>query len=381
MLIRTSACCSGRAERLRFSVNQQSVPQLRLEPGGLGRHDAARRRQSPSGRRPRPDTARRRRPPGRRSTARSSSPVPRMPPTKSIRVSVRGSAISSSGSSRRPAGTLTSSAPVGDRRRRRRVEHERVPAAAEVHRHVALAHRGGRPVLHGRSAPARRRGTRPASGPPRSWTRRLYGRTCIWSSGKATARNRSARRRRRPPLVGRARRWRRDGGRRRCRARESARRPRRAPARRRPSRAPDRVLHAVGRHQVEQRRAAVIRARQRRRRRPTRGRSGTRDRSARAAPAMWRVRSSSLSRRVRSCFLIDVVVVLVDARSRRRCRSARGRPCAAGTRRRSARPRRPAAPRRAAPRSSAARPLVHRVGVADRCRPAARSRRATRAGS
>ena len=91
-------------------------------------------------------------------------------------------------------------------------------------------------------------------------------------------------RRRRAAAAARGRRWPPGGGRRRCRAPGPRRTPRRARARRASADAPDRVLHAVGRGEVEERRVAVTRAHRRRRRRPaTRDRSGTPARSAPAA--------------------------------------------------------------------------------------------------
>ena len=67
--------------------------------------------------------------------------------------------------------------------------------------------------------------------------------------------------------------------------------------------------------------------------------------------------------------LDDVLLVLVHREARRRCRSARGRPCAAGRSRATARLRRPAARRRAAPSKFAFAFRVDLGRVRDRCRP------------
>ena len=97
-------------------VHEQPASQLRLEPRALRRHDLPRirhRQQLLHRRRVQRD---RRAPSRPLVTRRSSSAVPRMPPTKSIRLSVRGSAMPRIGPSTRSCSSDTSSEPIGSRR-------------------------------------------------------------------------------------------------------------------------------------------------------------------------------------------------------------------------------------------------------------------------
>ena len=111
-------------------VHEQPAPQLGLEPGALGRHDLAgvgHRHELVERRR---DRARTRSPSRPSRTRRSSSAVPRMPPTKSIRLSVRGSPMPRIGASTRSCSRETSS--DADRIRAVDASPDRAPAGASA---------------------------------------------------------------------------------------------------------------------------------------------------------------------------------------------------------------------------------------------------------
>ena len=156
-------------------MHQQSVPEFRLEPGGFRRHDAARVGDGHQVVDARPETSRTPRRPCRSLTSRSSSAGPRMPPTKSMRLSVRGSPTPRSGARTRRCSTSTSSASSG----------AAAPAPASAARRRTTGRRDtSTPRPCGRRGRARRHRTprafsaaRNASGvwPPRSLTTRLYG--------------------------------------------------------------------------------------------------------------------------------------------------------------------------------------------------------------
>ena len=155
-------------------MRQQAVAQFGFEPGGLRRHDAAGvgdRHQV--GQRDR-EAARTRRRTGANRRAVRAPATPRMPPTNSIRLSVRTSAMPRSGARMRSCSTLTSSVSAGGAARR--VELQAVPAAVEIHRRLALARRRRRSAHRTTCATVlicsqeRRRRL-----PFRSRTTRLYG--------------------------------------------------------------------------------------------------------------------------------------------------------------------------------------------------------------
>ena len=120
----------SRPRAISDDVDQQAVPQLRLEPRGLRRHDRAGVRHGHQVGDADRDTARTRPRPCPSPRAARARAVPRAPPTKSIRLSVRTSAIFSTGASSRSCSTLTSSEPIGSDAVRRHARPQRVPAAA-----------------------------------------------------------------------------------------------------------------------------------------------------------------------------------------------------------------------------------------------------------
>ena len=158
-------------------MRQQSVAQLGLEPGGLGRHDAAGVARSAI----RSSTltgcienATARLP---ERTSCSSAAVPRAPPTKSMRGSVRDVADAEQRRQHRvlqPADVE----PLGRRQRRRggSPSVDRVPLAA---RGTSTRRRGragtGGPSVHRRTARAARREATPACAPPRSLHHAVVG--------------------------------------------------------------------------------------------------------------------------------------------------------------------------------------------------------------
>ena len=167
-------------------MRQQAVAQLGLEPRGLRRHDAAGVARPASDRRRSRDRAKTRRRPCPRSRAFRARDVPRAPPTKSIRLSVRTSPMPSSGVSTVFCRRLTSSRSGG------LTSLGPAPSASVCHlpsRNIATS-----PFLAGVAGPSlttycSRSFASSDCGEyePRSLTTRLYGNTCIWLSGKATA--------------------------------------------------------------------------------------------------------------------------------------------------------------------------------------------------
>ena len=119
-------------------------------------------------------------------TACSSAAAPRAPPTKSIRLSERTSAIFSTGPSRPSCSTLTSSdATASDGSggvRARSVRHAPCRYMAMSPRREGIACPGST-MKDSPTAARHCSGERPA----RSFTTRLYASTCNWSCGKATA--------------------------------------------------------------------------------------------------------------------------------------------------------------------------------------------------
>ncbi len=243
------------------------------------------------------------------STSRISSAGPRMPPTKSMRLSVRGSPIAEE---RRedvhPAAAARRATPP-DRATGCASSVERVPAPREIHRASTLARRVGPPGSTGRRVaqlgekhvgrPARRDPSRrgdTAGSASRNRGRRRRGTTTLPSfPGRGRRHRRHGRRPGRgppPDARRRARRSPRDGGRRRCRAPGRAANAATIASPAAGSRPPDRVLDAVGRREAVER-GAVGHARDQARRSTRRaGRSAGR---GRFAPASRRCGASDRS--------------------------------------------------------------------------------------
>ena len=192
--VQVRASCEPREANPRLNqMHQQPIPQLGLEPGRLRWHDPAGIGDRHRDRRSSRDTSRTRLRPcpsrrparGRRSRARRR----------------RNRCACRSGCRRCRASARARGAAAARRRDRSRGESssgvaprqvDGVPAAAEVHRDLALAARRGRAVGDAESLAQRGEERVRRCGPARSLTVRLYGRICIWSCGKATAMNVSA---------------------------------------------------------------------------------------------------------------------------------------------------------------------------------------------
>ena len=324
------------------------------------------------------------------STAPARACGPRMPPTNSMRLSVRGSPIPSSGARTWSWSSETSSRSAAGGVVRGRRRGAACATAVEIHRDLARARRARRARGRPRRAPARPSRNAAGDCPARSLTTRWYGSTCIWSCGKATARKKSASDR--PARVRtRPRRSRRGSGAPAWRSRPGGGRRRCTGAATRANAvdervdvglvdAPDVWRDAVGGREVEQRLG-----------RRGAGDDGVRSSGRRRVRQEAPARSAPAERGCGGCGRLPCPCASARAcgsrlartrppRSSRRPRSARGPPSAAGRRTGSASPPPPAARRRAAGRSW--RPPPHRPRRRrDPCPPAARSPAATPGGS